>query len=431
MSRWLPWLLLLPAVAAACGDSAPAAPAAAPPDAAPIPCDPAADFTGDIPAGAAPCSDARRWPHALASTAVPVTVHYPACEHAAMAGQVLALVEDAWAVETDVLGFSPPPSDEGACGDDGAFDVYLWPGSAESYVEAFADVPDTPHDDWLTFMVLDPWGPYGGDLLASTIAHELNHACQAADDWWEHIAAFELTATYVEDVVRPQDGAWLFVLDDFQAHPDWSVDRDDGYETWYMYGAALLLHFASERYFDGDPSIAGAMWRASRNPPGDNEPDFEDALDALLQERAGVGFADAVAELAAWRWYTGDRADGVHFADGALYPRPATTATVTGATASIDIEPMIYGTAYIDVLGTGERRVALSSSDDAVRWHVQVVPGAAGATSDVLDPAGDTVSLDGFDGRTLVVTALPRSERDPDDQTDARFGATLAIESQE
>ena len=33
------------------------------------------------------------------------------------------------------------------------------------------------------------------------------------------------------------------LLFDFQGNPDWSLDHDDGYETWYMYGAALWLHY--------------------------------------------------------------------------------------------------------------------------------------------------------------------------------------------
>lgn len=397
------------------------------PDAAPA-CDPAMDYTGTYPPGTNPCTDPARWPRTLRSAELPVVVHYAQCAHRDTAAQVLALVEHAWAIETGALGFAPPLPDGGACGDDDAFDVFLWPGGEESYVEALEPNPATPHDDWLTFMVLDPWGPYGGDLLDSTIAHELNHACQATDDWWEHIAAFELTATFVEALVHPEDGDWLFVLDDFQAHPDWSVDRDDGYETWYMYGASLLLHFVRERYFDGDPAFAGAMWHASRNPPGDNEPDFEDALDALLVDRAGVSFPDAVAEFAAWRWYTGDRADAAHFTDGALHPRPAVAATVTATPTTVAVEPMIYGTAYIDLVGTGTVTVELVAPDDPeLRWHVQVIPGAAGATADVLDPTGDEVSLDAFDLRTLAITALPATERDPDDQTDQRFDAMVIV----
>jgi hypothetical protein len=413
---------------AGCGGSGGATLDAGPAADAAIACDPQLEYTGTFPAGAEPCTDAVRWPLALRSEALPVVVHYARCEHSGMAARVLGLVEHAWEIETGVLGFSAPLPDGGACGEDDAFDVYLWPDAVESYVQALEPNPDTAHDDWLTFMVLDPWGPYGGDLLGSTIAHELNHACQATDDWWEHVAAFELTATFVEEIVHPDANQWLFVLDDFQAHPDWSVDRDDDYETWYMYGASLLLHLVRERYFAGDPGFAGAMWHRSRNPPGDNEPDFQDALGAVLHERAGVGFADAVGELAAWRWYTGERADGTHFADGALYPRPVTAATVTTASASVSIEPMIYGTAYIDVVGTGERPIELvAAGTPGVRWLVQALPGTAGATRDLLDPAGDILSLDGFDLRTVAITALPLTERDPDDQADERFAATLIV----
>ena len=37
------------------------------------------------------------------------------------------------------------------------------------------------------------------------------------------------------------------------------ADRDDGYETWFMYGAALYLRFVRDRYFGGDAAFIGLV----------------------------------------------------------------------------------------------------------------------------------------------------------------------------
>jgi hypothetical protein len=244
-----------------------------------------------IPADTLPCEAPEHWPLDLASADLPIHVHHRPGEEA-MAAEVLALVERSWRIEVDELGFSPPLDDAAACGPDGGFDVFVWRGSETCYVDAFAEEPATAWDDALVYLVVDPWGPYGGAILDVTLAHELSHAMQAADDWWDAPIVYEMTSTFVEDLVFDDDDGYLDQVADFQAHPDWSLDRDDAYATWYMYGSAIYLHFVRERYFAGDGAFAGAMWRGLRG-----EPDFEDALDALLP----VPFLDSVVEFAAWR----------------------------------------------------------------------------------------------------------------------------------
>src|SRR5262249_3001145 len=163
------------------------------------------------------------------------------------------------------------------------------------------------------------WGPYGGAILDTTVAHELNHAMQAADDWSDSAIVYEMTSVFVEDLVYDDDNQYVNQIVDFQAHPDWSLDHDDGYETWYMYGSALYLRFVRDHYVAGDGAFAGDMWMRLRSPYGSDEPDFEDALDAILRARAGVGFVDSVADFARWRYYTGAHDDGAHFREGATF----------------------------------------------------------------------------------------------------------------
>jgi hypothetical protein len=340
---------------------------------------------------------------------------------------VLDYLDHSWQVEMTQLGFRPPLADDGVCGPDGSFDVFLWRGLISSYVDAYDENPATPWDDYFTYMVLDPWGPYGGPILDSTVAHELNHACQASDDWWDSAIVFEMTSVFIEDIVYDDDDQWYGQLADFQANADWPIDYDDGYETWYMYGAALYLHYLRERWFDGDASFVADMWLAMRNPAGTNEPDFEDALDDLLAARGAGSFEDSVVEFSRWRWYAGSRDDGAHFAEGASFPPAAQVplaASVTSIPASIDVDPMMFGSVYIDVPYSGTVRVSLASVPAGVRYAVSVVRGSGDQRLDLSSGSATFTAP-----RTLVVTALPSSasSADPDNRDDTRYDVTVNL----
>lgn len=401
---------------------------------------PGPEDTGfDPPRNTDPCAEREEhWPGSLRSDDYPILVHHPAGREDT-AAEVLGHLETAWRVEVEELGFTAPLPDDGACGPDGDFDVFLWPGMVSSYVLAFAEHPETSWDDRLVYMVVDPDGPYGGELLDATIAHEFNHACQAADDWWEATPAFEMTATFMEEVVFDEDDTWKALLEDFQSRPDWALDRNDDYETWYMYAAALYLHYLRERHYDGDASFAAEMWRASRNPPGAdvdpslNEPDFEDALDDLLRRDAGVGFLDSVAGFARWRWYTGSRDDGAHFAEGASFPEVPLAATVgvDDSPVVIDPAPMFLGNAYVRVSEAGASSFELSLESDAtdVAWVVQAVPGLEeGSDGEVVDLSEGPARVALADGeRVLILTALPAGAYDPDERPETRHPVTLGL----
>ena len=384
-----------------------------------------------------PCDVPGHWPHELPSASRPFIVHYESTDDEEVAVEVVRLLEISWQVEVDVLGFRPPLPDGGQCGRDERFDVFLWRDHVESAVDVLAPHPQTDWDDWISYMVLDPWGPYGGDQLGATIAHELNHACQAADDWWESPVVFEMTSTFVEDLVFDDDDEYMALLVDFQSRPDWSIDRDDGYETWFMYAASLYLFFVRDRYFAGDASFLSDMWLRSRNPPGaqrdplKNEPDFQDALEEILTERAGVGYVDSVVEFAVWRWYTGERDDGQHFEEGAMFPPDAAVRqqTVGCEASSVAIEPMMLGSAYIEVVASDTPctlRISLGSLGESARWVLQAIHG----DGQPLDTDGSVVTIPAHGSKTFVVTAAPDGPYDPDARTDERFQATLLLSPQ-
>ena len=419
--RILVWATVVLAVGTSVGCGEPAEPAGddGGVDAAPLP---------PLPADTAPCTQYDRWPDALASARLPVLVHYRGPAEAAVAAEVLADVEGAWDVEVGRLGFRPPLPDAGRCGPDDRLDVFVWAGVDECYVDVVGENPATPYDDEYAYLVVDPFGPYGGAILDTTVAHELDHVMQSADDWDDLPIAYEMTAVFVEDEVVDAEDQYLAQVVDFQAHPDWSIDRDDGYQTWFMYGAALYLRFVRDRYFAGDAAFIGEVWRRLRSPLGAGDPDLEDALDAVLAPRGG-SFLASVPEFARWRVYTGTRADAAHLEEAAAMAEPARLARVAATTGGqVAVAPMLLGSAYVDVAGAPGARVAieLRGADPAARWVVQVVPGAT-ADGDVIAAASGPVVIDAGRDRTVVVTAMPPGPDDPDDRTDDRYSATLAV----
>ena len=164
----------------------------------------------------------------------------------AKALEMLGILEVSWTVQIDTLGFSAPLDDGGECGPDGRYDVFIWRGIDGAFVDAIAENPLTPHDDYTTYMAISIAGSTGQGLLDTTLAHEFNHAAQASDDWWESALFFEMTATFVEALTYPQEDDYFFTLKDFQRRPEWSIFYVDNYATWHMYGAAMYLAF-SER----------------------------------------------------------------------------------------------------------------------------------------------------------------------------------------
>lgn len=385
--------------------------------------------------GIIPHQHPERWPLDVSSARI--VVHYQVAEERAMAEAVLASIEDAWRVQIDEGGARPPLDDHGVAGPDGRFDVYLSPGIAEPYVVDVAPDEATWYDDRSTAMVLDPWGDYGGDALASNIFHELRHAVQAGDDWWEHAHVFEADATAWE-VARHGFEREPLAWQDYQAHPEWTLFRDDGYRTWYMYGGALFLLYLRDQVFGGDLSFTNEMWRRCRSAPGAesnpalNEPDFVDALQAMLAARGRSLFGE-VTGFARARWYTGARANG-SLPGGPVMPEVAhgRHARKAGARRTrLSVSPQVLGTSYVVV----ERAVtdptvlwvSLSATAQA-RFVVQAVGGGAADEALALDAGPARLRFGAGRTVTLVVTALPATGvLDPDRVGTTPMSASLTL----
>jgi hypothetical protein len=387
------------------------------------------------------------FPYSLRSEKLPVLVHYYKEVERQTAEQVLAYVERGWDYHVHRLGMRPAITDKGECGPDDAFDVFVWKGHRSCLVDVLSAEPSTPWDDRRGYMIVDPWGPYGGAELEETVVHEMAHASQAADDWYEAPITFEMSAVFTDQIYADRYIKTYF--DDFQAHPDWALDRDDKYDTWYMYGSSMYLLYLKDRFFGGEPQFLSRMWLASRNPPGAendqklNEPDFADALDGMLKDK-GSSYVETVPEFSRWRWYTGDHVDDRHFhhfkdgLDNLKAAKLALAAQQEATPGKINVTqnaPMMLGTSYIELSqGVSPAKAVYVSleapADSRRRFVVQAVPGLMeGSDGELLDLSAGPVQLNfpANQHRTLIITAMPTGPYDPDLRDETRYPFSIII----
>jgi len=347
-----------------------------------------------IPDDAKPCRNPQYWPYSAVSTRYPLVVHYRRPDERAMALTVVKYADTAWKFEMETLGFSAPLPDEGHCGQDGRFDIFLWRGRQSCWVDEIAGTPATAWGGRMSYMAVDPWGRNGREILRTTIGHELHHASQATDNWDVAQSVMEMSATYVEQYFGD---ALLYNVRDFQGRPEHAVmwlDLDDrsAMTSYHMYGAGLYFYFLRDRYFPDDAMFLSRFWKDARNRahPAKNPDTASDAIDRLLAP-VGSSFAQSMQEFARWRYYAGSRDDGRHFR---TWPVPFDqlpflsesdlkldgTVAVTGTAADYAVKqkPMLLGSAYVEVTGQpGAASFALSLAAQAPARNPVV--GAGGA----------------------------------------------------
>lgn len=366
-------------------------------------CDPNVEFCDSIPATASACSDNQHWPLVAHSNNRPLSVHYSTVADSDLAEDVIEILDNSWTTQIEQLGFSEPLSDNGSCGDDGRYDVFLWRGIDGAFVDGIAENPQSPHNDFTTYMAIEP----SRRFLSTTLAHEFNHALQASDDWWESSAVFETSATFVEALVYPDRRDYFFTITDFQQYPEWSLFYDDNFRTWYMYGAAMYLHFLYEKYYATDPGFIARIWRMTRSAPAASRPDFIDALRKLLLNERGVQLNDAIVEFMQWRWFVAEFADGAHFVNGDAWPTPVSHTIIDASVqdSAIDLNAMIYGARYVQIQNGSDSEMLISldlqDNNNDVNWRMTSTEGA--------EIAGN-ISIPARNDLVLVATVVPIAE---------------------
>lgn len=372
-----------------------------------------------------PCLTPEAWPYSTTSATHPIRIHWRTRAEEPTAREMLGYLDEAWEVQVDGLGFPAPITDELSdtsfgCGPDERVDVFIFAGIEIAYVDVIVEDTSTLHDDYAAFMVVDPYGENGGPLLLATVFHEFHHLTQAALDWLDAPNIYEMSATFMEEAVLNSHDSWEFQIFDVTDNPEWSIDLDDNYATYFMYGQALYLIFLQHAVFDGDIDFFVQMWRGLASPAGE-PPTYQDALDVLLADR-GLSFLETVPLYARWMAYVGERDDGAHFPRGALYPDVAATAVEVDDDVSVTVRPMMLGSAHLDLETSQPVQVALTSSLPAsARIVVQQIPGASSDGDVVTLPA--TVPA----GSRLVVTVMPTGPYSVFERSNAQIPLTLTF----
>jgi hypothetical protein len=386
--------------------------------------------------GVRPASNAE-----IASTTLPIVLHYKDGVAPEYAAEILALTEATWRREVDELGFLAPRSD-GEEGGDGRFDVYivtdLDPGIG-GYAGFSGYDETTPRQDAVGYLVinnaLDP------RLRSFVVAHEFFHASQMAYDWWESLSFMEASATWIADHAFDDSDIYWRYFPFFNAEPFRTLSYVS-IKNPFQYGSALFYQFLDEWGGNHDASIVRRMWEGSVQDVIDNEPDFLDALARLLPPGTSVG--EAYEEFGVWRLLTGTRKRFTRFREGATWDDrldPLLEADVAAdvATASGEAKNALQplGNAYLRFArpagesaryavtikrpaGTGAARIGVrwlalgeagyeegrvGALDDAGALHVEIAPTRADLREVVVVLTNETDGT--FDPDTSPMTGVP------------------------
>ena len=129
----------------------------------------------------------------------------------------------------------------------------------------------------------------GIQVMRLTVAHEFFHAIQRAYKETQSIDdqfLYELTSTWIEDIIVPNGDDYLYWINDFFNNPQQSWDETDGYSL------ALFGHYLSTQFEDitsqKESTIMREIWENISNT---NSP--YESLNSILQNRFNSSFQAA------------------------------------------------------------------------------------------------------------------------------------------
>ena len=239
------------------------------------------------------------------------------------ADSVAAIANRVYTAEVAELGYLAPPSD-GPRGGGPAYDIYV--ENLGFYGETIAEEPldsKPTGGRYITYMRIDndfsfvrPEANKGLPGLRVTLAHEFHHMIQLGSYgyWGEDPFYYEITSTWMEDVVYPGVNDYLNYLKSSGGHfrnPDKAFNTANGL---IEYSRAIWGHFIAARF-------GSDMMRAALNNVMTVRP--LEAIDLALHAATPnpTTFKAEFAEWVLWNYYTGSRADSsTYYPSGAIYP---------------------------------------------------------------------------------------------------------------
>jgi len=183
----------------------------------------------------------------------------------------------------EVMGYNPEVDDS-----DGIYDIYIMAfgtnyygvnvheGGGQSYIKIDNDYASGFYTTGIQVMRL-------------TVAHEFFHAIQRAYKETQSMSDqffYELTSTWIEDIIVPDGDDYLYWLNDFFNNPQQSWEQTDGYSL------ALFGHYISTQFEDitseKESTIMRQIWENINNA---NSP--YEILNGILQDSFESSFQEA------------------------------------------------------------------------------------------------------------------------------------------
>lgn len=248
--------------------------------------------------------------------------------HEEYVDSVGAIMELCWDREVNSLGFTAPPSDNGAGGGD-EYDVYIQEVGAGTFGYTSWELDDTLETGirqrYPTYIVLDKdflgERTPGLNGLRVTAAHEFHHALQVGSyGIWLDIPSsdfyfYELSSVWMEEQVFDDINDYLFDLPDFFSGFTDGLGRSRAFNTYggsfRGYERSVWAFFLETRFGNG---TVRRIWEWMRDLPA------IPGMDACLRER-GSDLRSAFLEFGEWNLFTAHRArPGSHYAEGASFP---------------------------------------------------------------------------------------------------------------
>lgn len=269
----------------------------------------------------------------------------------------LAIAADSsWDFEINFMGFPPPPSDNGAGGDN-LHDVYIV-NLGNEYGETDFDTEISP-DKYTSYNLIDNDFPgfytTGINAARVTIAHEFHHSIQVGDYLFRDSDRFfyEMTSTSMEIFVYTSIPDYVGYLQSYFYHTDTGFGDQDGYDLaiWNLYLKDNFGYSIIKRQWELMPNMRALA-----------------AINTSLAER-GSSFGKEFVKFGTWTYYTNYRAvAGQYFPLASKYPliRTLSTVSLSAPFKSVSVNTTPVTNNFVAFVSTSlpDTLVALASNID-------------------------------------------------------------------
>lgn len=300
--------------------------------------------------------------------------------------------------QVDEMGFLFPVSDSiGTTGEDARFDIYF-ANLGSGYFgwttpETVLKRPDGTYvaSSWLklnsNFRQVIGYKDRPFDAMAVTAAHEFHHSIQWTYDCFEaeyrevRVSPteteltdfpwfFELTSTYMEEVVFDRINDYYTYLPAFFNYPWYSLrlfTTTINAEGLHCYASCVWGIFLSEKFGE---TVMREIWEECAKEPGFNT---VEAFETVLN-RHGSSFAEAWAEFLVWNYFTGRRAsDSWGYTEGQYYAEIQDTHVAVYETYPVEDSARLYTVPRRpDELAAAYLRFSPVDADSITDFNIQI-----------------------------------------------------------